>query len=164
MSRRLAIDEAFVAVPLLSRLDSVQRARLAKLATVRTYKPGSVIVRQGDTSMSFYVVLSGSVTIQQELAEGRLPLRDMGPGGFFGEMGLVDDAPRSATVIALETTECALLTKWDFRNELCEDPDIALALLPILCERIRQLEAERAIDRPLMPAGLSPAAPRGSAA
>jgi CRP/FNR family transcriptional regulator, cyclic AMP receptor protein len=70
----------------------------------------------------------------------------MGPGSFFGEMGLIDDMPRSATVVAIEPTVCALLAKWDFRNELRHDPDIALALLPILCERIRDLEKLRAAE------------------
>ena len=55
-------------------------------------------------------------------------------------MGLIDDQPRSATVIADEPTECALLAKWDFQNELREDPEIALALLPVLNARIRRLD------------------------
>ena len=59
-------------------------------------------------------------------------------------MGLIDDVPRSATVIAVEPTECALLAKWDFQNELREDPDIALALLPVLTQRIRDLDARLA--------------------
>jgi CRP-like cAMP-binding protein len=105
--------------------------------------------------MSFYVVLKGRVRIEQEVGESRLPLREMGAGGFFGEMGLIDDMPRSATVVAVEPTECALLAKWDFRNELREDPDIALALLPILCQRIRELEAARAAEQPAFAAGLT---------
>jgi CRP/FNR family cyclic AMP-dependent transcriptional regulator len=52
-------------------------------------------------------------------------------------MGLIDDAPRSATVTAETETTCALLAKWDFQNEIREDPEIAVALLPVLAERIR---------------------------
>ena len=59
-------------------------------------------------------------------------------------MGLIEDMPRSATVVAVEPTECALLAKWDFQNELREDPDIALALLPVLTARIRKLDARLA--------------------
>jgi CRP/FNR family transcriptional regulator, cyclic AMP receptor protein len=150
VSARLGIAEAFAAVPLLSRLSTSQRARLAKLATTRGYKPGATVVRQGDTSMSFYVVLSGRVRVEQEVGEGRITLREYGPGGFFGEMGLIDDMPRSATVVSTDATECALLSKWDFRNELREDPDIALALLPLLCQRIRDLEAQRAVEPPVL--------------
>jgi CRP-like cAMP-binding protein len=165
MNRRLPIPEALGAVPLLSRLSSAQRARLAQLATARTYRADSVIVRQGDTSMSFYVILSGRVLVARELSGGaRLPIRELGPGGYFGEMGLIDDMPRSATVVAIEPTECALLAKWDFGNELREDPDIALALMPILCQRIRDLEVQLATEQPAWPSGLvreltRPAAP-----
>jgi CRP-like cAMP-binding protein len=156
MSQQVATDQAFAAVPLLSRLNSSQRSRLAKLATVHTYKAGSIVVRAGDTSMSFYVVLSGRVRVELEGGRNeRLIVRDLGPGGFFGEMGLIDDQPRSATVVATEPTRCALLAKWDFRNELREDPDIALALLSILCQRIRELEGQRWIDQPTGPAALA---------
>jgi CRP/FNR family transcriptional regulator, cyclic AMP receptor protein len=148
MKGLLLLPEALAAVPLLSRLTNAQRARLAKLATTRKYAADSVIVRQGDTSMSFYVILSGRVRVEQELGDTRrLPLSEFGPGGYFGEMGLIDDMPRSATVVAVEPTECALLAKWDFGNELREDPDIAVALLPILSQRIRHLEALRAAEQ-----------------
>ena len=70
-----------------------------------------------------------------------------GPGTFFGEMGLIDDTARERTVIADEPTECALLVKPDFQNELREAPEIALALLPILNGRIRRLEEELARAR-----------------
>ncbi len=155
MKTQQLLPDALARVPLLSRLSSAQRARLAKLATTRKYRADSVIVRQGDTSMSFYVILSGRVRIEQEVGDKRrLALREFGPGGYFGEMGLIDDMPRSATVVAVEPTECALLAKWDFGNELREDPDIAIALLPILSQRIRDLEALRATEQPAWPAGL----------
>jgi CRP-like cAMP-binding protein len=63
----------------------------------------------------------------------------MGPGEAFGEMSLIDDAPRSANVTALEPTECVVLTRWDFNGELRRDPAIAEALLPVLCARVREL-------------------------
>jgi CRP-like cAMP-binding protein len=147
-----SLEEIFATVPLLHRLSSRQRARLAHLAIRRSYRPGSIIVRQGDTSMALYIVLSGAVRIELEPDTGApLPITELGPAGYFGEMGLIDDAPRSATVVALEPTECALLSKWDFRDELRHDPDIALALLPVLNERIRELEARLAQDHPAAP-------------
>jgi len=142
------IEETLAAVPLLSRLSTRQRARLAGLATTRAYEAGWVIVREGDTSMALYVILAGSVRIERESKGGRVHVHDAGPNGFFGEMGLIDDLPRSATVIAQEPTECALLAKWDFQNELRHDPDIALALLPVLTERIRRLDARVADGQP----------------
>lgn len=149
MSKSPSLEEIFATVPLLHRLSARQRKRLAGLATRRSYRPGSIIVRQGDTSMALYIVLSGAVRIELEPEMGA-PVRitEVGPAGYFGEMGLIDDSPRSATVVAIEPTECALLSKWDFRNELRHDPDIALALLPVLNERIRELEARLTQDRP----------------
>ena len=138
-----AIEQVFASVPLLGRLSARQRARLAGLATTRSYPSGSVIVRQGDTSMALYVVVSGRVRIDRE-SEASAPVQvdEAGSGGFFGEMGLIEDLPRAATVSAEEETECALLAKWDFQNELRNDPDIGLALLPVLGARIRELDEQ----------------------
>jgi CRP/FNR family cyclic AMP-dependent transcriptional regulator len=135
------IERAFAEVSLLGRLSGRQRARLAELATTRSYRAGSMIVRQGDTSMALYVVLSGTVRIERETDGGaRIAISEVGAHGFFGEMGLLDDEPRAATVVAVEDTECALLAKWAFQNELRNDSDIALGVLPVLTRRIRELD------------------------
>jgi CRP/FNR family cyclic AMP-dependent transcriptional regulator len=96
------------------------------------YPPGATIIREGDTSMTLYVVLSGRVGVDTE--GGARRLREIGPTGFFGELGLIDDSPRSASVIAIEPTECALLSAWDVRDHA----GVALGLLPILAERLRE--------------------------
>src|SRR5688572_14669731 len=102
---------------MLSGVSARQRSRLAARATTHCYPPGSVIVRQGDTSMALYVVLSGAVQVVRDDASGtRTALGELRPGAVFGEMGLVDDVTRSATVVALERTECVLLAKWDFEK------------------------------------------------
>lgn len=138
-----AIEATLANVSLFSRLNGRQRARLARFATTRDYPEGATIVRQGDTSMSLYVLLSGSVRVQRESegGGGAVEVERLGPGGAFGEMGLIEDQPRAATVVAEEPTTCALLAKWDFQNELREDPEIALALLPVLTGRIRELDS-----------------------
>jgi CRP/FNR family cyclic AMP-dependent transcriptional regulator len=137
----VAIEEVFGRVPLLARLNDRQRSRMAQLSTTRLYEEGSIIVRQGDTSMALYVVLSGRARIDRESEAGKtVQVDEVTHGGFFGEMGLIEDMPRAATVIAEQPTECALLAKWDFQNELRTDPDIALALLPVLGARIRELD------------------------
>jgi CRP-like cAMP-binding protein len=137
----IAIEEVFARVPLLAHLSDRQRSRMAQLATTRLYEEGSIIVKQGDTSMALYVVLTGRATIDRESEAGKtVRVDEVTHGGFFGEMGLIEDLPRAATVTAEEPTECALLAKWDFQNELRTDPDIALALLPVLGARIRELD------------------------
>ena len=138
-----SVAEVLATVPLLRRLSSRHRADLARHTVTRTYRPGTTVVKQGDTSMSFYVVLSGKVSVIREGDGGvRVDMTQSGPGCFFGEMGLIDDQPREVTVIADEETTCALLAKWDFQKELRADPEIALALLPILNTRIRWLDEQ----------------------
>ena len=143
------IEKVLGQVTLFSRLSGRQRARLARFATTREYRQGSTIVRQGDTSMSLYVILSGSVRVNRESegGGGAVEVEQLGPGGAFGEMGLIEDLPRAATVVAEEPTTCALLAKWDFQNELREDPEIALSLLPVLTGRIRELDSMLAQSR-----------------
>jgi CRP/FNR family cyclic AMP-dependent transcriptional regulator len=132
-------------VSIFRRLRPRKLRRLAEQTTRRTYPAGDVIVREGDTCMSFYVVLSGSVRIVREAgAERELVIDEIGELGFFGEMGLIDDVPRLTTVVAVEPTECALLAKWDFESQLRDDPDVALALIPVLNARIRELQARLA--------------------
>lgn len=137
------IEATLANVSLFSRLSGRQRARLARFATRRDYPAGATIVRQGDTSMSLYVVLSGAVRVRREPegGGGAVEVERLGPGGAFGELGLIDDQPRAATVVAEQPTTCALLAKWDFQNELRDDPEIALSLLPVLTGRIRELDS-----------------------
>ena len=138
-----AAEGDFAGVPLFAHLSARHLARLTRLTTRRSYRAGAVIVRQGDTSMSFYVILAGRVRVERVPAAGATAAsEELGPGGFFGEMELIDDLPRAATVTAVAPTECALLATWDFQHELRGEPEIALALLPALNRRIRDLEAQ----------------------
>ena len=135
------VEAVLASIPMFQHLGDRQRARLAQHFCRRAYPAGAVIVRQGDTSMSFYVVLSGRVRVVRHSAgDGGVDIVDEGPGSFFGEMGVIDDLPRAATVMALESTECGLLAKWDFQRELSADPGIALSLISVLNARIRTLE------------------------
>jgi CRP/FNR family transcriptional regulator, cyclic AMP receptor protein len=135
-----SLETVLASIPMFRHLGARQRARLAQLFCRRTYQPGAVIVRQGDTSMSFYVVLSGQVRVVRHSAGDTVDIVEEGPGSFFGEMGVIDDLPRAATVMALAETACGLLAKWDFQRELAADPGIALSLISVLNSRIRTLE------------------------
>lgn len=135
------VEAVLASIPMFQHLGNRQRARLAQHFCRRAYPAGAVIVRQGDTSMSFYVVLSGRVRVVRHSAgDDGVDIVEEGPGSFFGEMGVIDDLPRAATVMALEPTECGLLAKWDFQRELSADPGIALSLISVLNARIRTLE------------------------
>ena len=148
------VEATLAAIPMFRHLGARQRTRLAQYFCRRSYRAGEVIVRQGDTSMSFYVVLSGTVRIVRHPAgDGGVDIAEEGAGSFFGEMGVIDDLPRAATVVAVEPTECALLAKWDFQRELGADPGIALALISVLNARIRTLEDRLSPRLSTAPAG-----------
>jgi CRP-like cAMP-binding protein len=125
------VEAVFTQTALLARLSRAERRRLASHATVRSFAAGTTIVREGDTSMAVYVILYGKVAVHAGSSES---IRELGAGEFFGEIGVIDDAPRSASVVALEPTRCALLGTWDVRD----NPRIALSLLPVLARRLRE--------------------------
>jgi CRP/FNR family transcriptional regulator/CRP/FNR family cyclic AMP-dependent transcriptional regulator len=88
------------------------------------------------------VILSGSVSVTARNRPG-LPdnkLSTLGKGDFFGDMSLIDGYPRSATVTALAETGVVELNRWVFLDALRREPNIAVAMLPILTRRIRALE------------------------
>jgi CRP-like cAMP-binding protein len=135
------LDAVLGSIPLFRHLGDRPRRRLAQHFCRRRYGAGDVIVRQGDTSLSFYVVLSGRVRIVRHSAgDAGVDIVEEGPGSFFGEMGVIDDLPRAATVVAVAPTECALLDKWDFSRALQAEPAIGLELISVLNARIRGLE------------------------
>lgn len=125
-------------VSLFHSLNKKHIAQLARSTTTQTYEPGQVIVAQGDTGLGLYVIASGSVDVRKE-RPGHEPvtLNTLGPGQVFGEIALLDDYPRSATVVAHETTQCLTLSKWHFLAELESHPEIAVAVLPIVSRRLR---------------------------
>lgn len=137
--------ESLKKVPILGALRQDYLEMLAKLATVRTYKKGEVIIKQGDPGTGLFIILSGTVTITSKSRPG-LPdaiLANMGKGEVFGDMSLIDGYPRSANVTA--TSECQVLelNRWVFLDALRREPNIAVAMLPVLVKRIRSLEEEK---------------------
>src|SRR5258707_15253271 len=100
MADPLPIVDAFHQVALLSRLSERQREKIASRVTTRSYREGSTIVRQGDTSVSFYVVLAGRARIEHEAGGRRIVVGRLGPGGAFGGAGRTDDLPPAATGLA----------------------------------------------------------------
>jgi CRP/FNR family transcriptional regulator, cyclic AMP receptor protein len=138
----MSIEEFLAKVPIFSALSRPQLANLAKLVQQRSFPRGTVIIRQGDTDATLYIIQSGSVKITRKnpTGTGELALATIGSGDFFGEMTLLDGSPRSATVTAIEPTDCLMLTRWVFYSTLRADPEIAVAMLPTLSQRIRNVD------------------------
>jgi CRP-like cAMP-binding protein len=120
-------------IPLFAHCTAQEIEAIEAVAQEHVYEPGQIIVTQGTPGQAFYTVISGRVEI---VRDGK-SLGAFGPGDFFGEMSLLDQAPRSATIRALETTKCLMLSSWDFRALLEKHPSIAIKLLEVLSRRLR---------------------------
>jgi CRP-like cAMP-binding protein len=116
--------------------------RLAKMLVPRRYEPGELILKEGDEAIGFFVVSSGKVRVVKDLGgDKERTLATLTPGEFFGETALLDGYPRSASVQAVENTECLALTRWDFIGELKGSPNMAVEIMRVLARRLRQTDA-----------------------
>lgn len=129
----MAHESFLSAVPLFSACTPDEIAAIAATAQEHAFQPGQIIVTQGTPGQAFYLVVSGRV----EIIRDDRSLGTFGPGDFFGEMSLLDQAPRSATIRALEPTSCLMLSSWDFKAVLEKHPSIAVKLLEVLSRRLR---------------------------
>ena len=132
------------AVPLFSSFPEEQLRMLAQVVTRRSAARSSTVLAAGDLTDSLYIVLSGRLKVMMSDAEGKeVILSILGPGEFFGEMGLIDDSPRSASVVAIEACELLSIAKRDFKKCLAENFEMAMAVMRGLVRRLR--EADRKI-------------------
>ena len=132
-------------VPLFSGLDEVELEKLSRVAGRRSMSRGEQVVRAGESADSLLIMLTGRAKVTNFDEEGReIILAWLGPGEFFGEMGLIDDSPRSATVIAVENCELLTLGKAEFQRCMQENFQVAQKLMQILVRRLR--EADRNIE------------------
>jgi CRP-like cAMP-binding protein len=126
-------EEFLSRVPIFSNCTSEEITAIAGVAQESFFQPGQIIVTQGTPGQAFYMILAGRVEI---LRDG-VSLGAFGPGDFFGEMALLDSAPRSATIRALDHVSCLMLSSWDFKALLERHPSIAIKLLEVLSRRLR---------------------------
>jgi len=131
-------------VPLFASFAEEPLRTLTTVVTRRSVTRGTIIMAAGDPTDSLYIVLSGRLKVMMSDADGKeVILTILGPGEFFGEMGLIDDAPRSASVIAIEPCELLAITRRDFRKCLAENVEMSMAVMRGLVRRLR--EADRKI-------------------
>ncbi|MDQ7850528.1 MAG: cyclic nucleotide-binding domain-containing protein [Armatimonadota bacterium] len=129
-------------VPIFSSLSAGELEAVTRSLKERTYEPGALIVRQGDPGIGFFLIVEGRV----EVSHDGHHIRDMGPGEFFGELALLEERARTATVTARERTRCLQLVRWDFRALLQEHPEMAVRLLEVVVRRLREHPAVQETD------------------
>ena len=133
------ISGALGGTELFRGLTPQELERLERLAHRRHYEPGGVIISEGQGGIAFFVLTSGKAVVTRTGQDGQQhELRTIGPGGVFGEMALFTDRPRSATITAVEPTDCLALHRLEFLEELRRSPDVALRLLDTLAARLSE--------------------------
>lgn len=112
--------------------------KLAAYGSVRKFGAGDKIVREGDAGDEMFIILQGKVAIEV----GDITVGEMGSGDFFGEMSLIDNAPRSATVTASELVLVFAINDKNFERIIAWEPVIAIRIMKSLSKRVRELNQE----------------------
>jgi CRP-like cAMP-binding protein len=138
MSRRDAFLDHLAQVPLFSALSRKELALVARRAEDVKVEPGRVLVSEGATGSEFFVIVEGTATVSKR---GR-KVATLGPGGAFGELALLDKAPRNATVTAQTPMEVVVLGQREFGGLIDEVPGFARKLLAGMARRLRESDAK----------------------
>ncbi|MBE9536384.1 MAG: Crp/Fnr family transcriptional regulator [Proteobacteria bacterium] len=134
-------ENALNQIPLFSSLEPEQLKHIAELCKRKTFAKDDYILYQGDLQKELYIILSGRVSVVLSSEEGReIVLDEFGEGGFFGELSLLDEKPRSASVKAISDVRTIVLEKKDFIRIVKANPDISINILAIMGERLRKAD------------------------
>jgi CRP-like cAMP-binding protein len=134
------LEQQLASVPLLAGLETRVRRRLAEIGKRRTYAADEAMVQEGTTGTALYIVLAGKARVER----GGEQIGEIQAGDFFGELALIEEHARSATVIASQPTDCLLFPAWEFTALLDEHPVIAVPIMRKLIERLHRSEHHRA--------------------
>jgi len=126
-------------VPLFKGLKDQQLRLIADRMTERNYAAGETIVKQGHGGEGFFVITTGNADAIRERSNGEsIAVNSFGPMNFFGELALLDEeGVRTASIVAVEPTECLVRTRWDFLAALRQDADMAVDILQEMAKRFR---------------------------
>ena len=122
-------------VDLFSGLGGVPLSTIADRAVEVEFPAGRAIVRQGEVGTGFFLIVSGGGRVTRD---GRV-IATLKPGDFFGELSLLDQSPRIATVTAIGPTVCLAIASWEFERLLEEHPRVAIAVLRGVARRLREV-------------------------
>lgn len=133
---------ALKAMPLLADLPHSEVERLASRAKVEHYVIGEELIKEGTSGSMAYFVVSGTCDVRRKRGSQQRRVATMGPGDFFGELSIIDPAPRTATVTAAEDVTVLVLSGYDFNAALKSNKSMALHLVKTLAKRLRVQEDE----------------------
>ena len=134
------IDTILAHVPLFSGLSGAEIQLVLNHSTKKTVAKNTIVISEGDQSASLYVIIAGKVKVFLQDGDGKeVVLNYQGPGEYFGELALLDNAPRSASVMAVQKSTFLVVSKQEFKQMLSSHPDVAFALIKGLVVRLRLL-------------------------
>jgi CRP/FNR family transcriptional regulator len=139
----LSVMEVILALkstPLFHDVPGEGLKRLSDFIQEKKARGGEVIFREDDLGDEMYLVRSGQVSIQQELESGPALIEMVEPGGYFGEMAIIDDLPRNASATAEVDSSLLVLHKNDFRASVQDYPDIAFEVFREFTRRLRRAD------------------------
>ena len=128
--------ESLKRVPIFAGVRDKELARLVKAMRDSRFNEGEVITTEGRSGVGFFLIEDGNATVS---LRGEI-VRTLGPGDHFGEIALIDEGPRSATVTASTDLRCRGLAAWEFKSFVQEHPEVAWPLLETLASRLRDAE------------------------
>jgi CRP-like cAMP-binding protein len=132
-----SLAEDLKRVPLFSGLSQRQLRRLSRQFRERSFRPGTTVTRQGQMGgIGFFLVKEGEASVSIDGAE----VGKLGPGDYFGELGLVSERARLATVTAQGRLSCLEMASWDFRRFITENPDVSWKLLRHVVDLLAEAE------------------------
>jgi CRP-like cAMP-binding protein len=123
-------------VPLFADLSESEVQQIALLFKERHFSQGETVVKEGSDGAAFFLIESGAATV----SVAGSTRDDLKPGDYFGEIALIDEGVRSATITATSDLVCYGLTFWEFRPLLLENAAISLKLLQSLAKKLRSAE------------------------
>jgi CRP/FNR family cyclic AMP-dependent transcriptional regulator len=131
--------EVLLRVPIFADLNRRETAQVARLFKECQFSEGETVVREGSGGAAFFLIVSGEATVSVG-GKQRAPLK---PGDYFGEIALIDEGARSATITASTELVCYGLTYWDFRPLVQANAAIGWKLLQSLAKKLRVAEQDR---------------------
>ena len=130
------VVESLAHVPLFAGVRRKELDRLAKVMKERTFAEGEQVTVEGRSGVGFFVIEDGNATVS---LKGEI-IRTLAPGDHFGEIALIDEGPRSASITATTDLRCRGMAAWEFRAFVQEHPEVAWPLLETLTSRLREAE------------------------
>ena len=141
----ISFESALAKTRLFSRLSIDELGKFAAQVVGRSYNAGQVITKEGDLGTGLFIITSGAVdVIVDREGPNESTVATLREGEVFGEMALLLENPRSATVVATEATECFTLVRWDFKSLATESPELLWNMLEIMAERVS--EADKSVE------------------